>query len=75
MNLYTNPSGAGNEVVLNVEGNSKSRGITAYHSLGGKVSSHHIEMGQTQITLFAASLGIYFIEVEGAGNQIKWVVD
>jgi hypothetical protein len=75
VNLYPNPSGAGNEVVLSIEGNSKSRNIKIYNSVGSKVSSHHIEKGQTQITLFADSPGIYFIEVEGVRNQVKWLVD
>ena len=75
VNLYPNPSGAGNEVVLRIDGNNKSRGITIYNAVGGNVSSHRIENGQAQITLTAAAPGIYFIEVEGSGNQIKWVVE
>jgi hypothetical protein len=43
--------------------------------VGSIVSSHRIEKGQQQIKLTAASPGIYFIEVDGAGNQIKWVVE
>ncbi|NBX63815.1 MAG: T9SS C-terminal target domain-containing protein [Bacteroidetes bacterium] len=49
--------------------------MTVYNAVGSKVSTHRIEKEQTQITLFAASPGIYFIDVEGAGNQIKWVVE
>jgi hypothetical protein len=75
VNLYPNPSGASNEVVLSIEGNSKSRSITVYNSVGSRVSSHRIEKGQQQIKLTAASPGIYFIELDGAGNQIKWVVE
>jgi hypothetical protein len=75
VNLYPNPTGAGNEVVLSIEGNSKSRRITVYNAVGSKVSTHRIEKGQQQIKLNAASPGIYFIEVDGAGNQIKWVVE
>jgi hypothetical protein len=75
VNLYPNPSGAGNEVVLRIDGNNKSRGITVYNAVGSKVSSHRIEKGQAQITLIAALPGIYFIDVEGTGNQIKWVVE
>ncbi|MEY3717088.1 MAG: hypothetical protein RL285_963, partial [Bacteroidota bacterium] len=75
MNLYPNPSGAGNEVVLKIANNKQSRNVNVYNAVGGKVSSHRIEKEQTQITLFAASPGIYFIDVEGAGNQIKWVVE
>ena len=75
VNLYPNPSGAGNEVVLRIDGNNKSRGITVYNAVGSKVSSHRIEKGQAQITLIAALPGIYFIDVEGAMNQIKWVVE
>jgi hypothetical protein len=75
VNLYPNPSRAGNEVVLSIEGNFKSRSITVYNAVGGKVSSHRIEKGQQQITLNAAAPGIYFIEIEGSGNQIKWVVE
>jgi len=73
--LYPNPTGMGSEVVLSIEGNSKSRNIVVYNSVGSKASSHRIEKGQQQITLTAQSSGIYFIEVEGAGNQIKWVVE
>jgi nitrous oxidase accessory protein NosD len=75
VNLYPNPTGAGNEVVLSIEGNSKSRRVTVYNAVGSKVSSHRIEKGQQQIKFTAASPGIYFIEVDGAGNQIKWVVE
>jgi hypothetical protein len=75
VNLYPNPTGAGNEVVLSIEGNSKSRNITVYNAVGSKVSSHRIEKGQQQIKLTAASPGIYFIEVDGAGNKIKWVIE
>ena len=73
--LYPNPTGTGSEGVLSIEGNSKSRNILVYNTLGSKVSSHHIEKGETQIVLEAPSPGIYFIEVEGAGIQIKWVVE
>jgi hypothetical protein len=73
--LYPNPTGMGNEVVLSIEGNSKLRNITIYNSVGSKVSSHRIEKGEQQITFTAPSSGIYFIEVEGTGNQIKWVVE
>jgi hypothetical protein len=75
VNLYPNPTGAGNEVVLSIEGNNKSRSITVYNAVGSKLSSYRIEKGQQQIKLNAASPGIYFIEVDGAGNQIKWVVE
>ena len=73
--LYPNPTGMGNEVVLSIEGNSKSRNIVVYNSVGSKVSSHRIEKEQQQITLTAPSSGIYFIEVEGAGKLLKWVVE
>jgi hypothetical protein len=43
--------------------------------VGSKVSSHHIEKGENRIVLKALTSGIYFIEIEGAGNQIKWVVE
>jgi hypothetical protein len=75
VNLYPNPTGAGNEVVLSIEGNSKSRRITVYNAVGSKISSHRIEKGQQQIKLTAASPGIYLIEIEGTGNLIKWVVE
>ena len=75
VNLYPNPSGAGNEVVLSIEGNFKSRSITVYNSVGSIVSSHRIEKGEQQITLTPQSSGIYFIEIEGTGNQIKWIVE
>lgn len=75
VNLYPNPSGAGNEVVLSIEGNIKSRSITVYNAVGSKVSTYRIEKGEQQITLTPQSSGIYFIEIEGAGNQIKWVVE
>ena len=73
--LYPNPTGAGNEVVLSIEGNNKSRSIAVYNSVGVKVSSHRIEKGENQIVLKASTSGIYFIEIEGTGNQIKWVVE
>ena len=75
VNLYPNPSGAGNEVALSIDGNSKSRSITVYNSVGSKVSSHRIEKEQEQITLNAAAPGIYFIEVEGTGKLLKWLVE
>jgi hypothetical protein len=75
VNLYPNPTGAGNEVMLNIEGNNKSRRIMVYNAVGSKLSSHRIEKGQQQIKLTAASPGIYLIEIEGAGNLIKWVVE
>jgi hypothetical protein len=75
VNLYPNPSGAGNEVVLKIANNKQSRHVTVYNAMGSRVSSHRIEKGQQQITLNAAAPGIYFIEVEGTGNQIKWVVE
>jgi hypothetical protein len=73
--LYPNPTGTGSEVVLSIEGNSKSRNIIVYNSVGSKVSSHRIEKGENRIVLKASTSGIYFIEIEGAGNQIKWVVE
>lgn len=73
--LYPNPTGTGNEVVLSIEGNRKSRNITIYNSVGSKVSSHRIEKGENQVMLKASTSGIYYIEIEGAGNQIKWVVE
>jgi hypothetical protein len=75
VNLYPNPTGAGREVVLSIEGNNKSRRIMVYNAVGSKVSSHRIEKGQQQIKLTAASPGIYLIEIEGTGNLIKWVVE
>ena len=73
--LYPNPTGAGNEVVLSIEGNNKSRNIVVYNAVGSKVSSHRIEKGENRIVLKASTSGIYLIEIEGAGNQIKWVVE
>jgi hypothetical protein len=73
--LYPNPTGKGSEVVLCIEGNSKSRNIVVYNSVGSEVSSHRIEKGENQIVLKASTSGIYFIEIEGTGNQIKWVVE
>jgi len=75
VNLYPNPTGAGNEVMLNIEGNNKSRSITVYNAVGSKLSSHRIEKGENNIVLKAPTSGIYLIEIEGAGNQIKWVVE
>jgi hypothetical protein len=43
--------------------------------VGSKISSHRIEKGQQQIKLTAASPGIYFIEVEGVRNQVRWLVE
>ena len=73
--LYPNPTGTGSEGVLSIEGNSKSRNILVYNSVGSKVSSHRIEKGETQIVLKASTSGVYFIEIEGAGSRIKWVVE
>jgi hypothetical protein len=73
--LYPNPTGMGNDVVLSIEGNSKSRNIVVYNSVGSKVSSHRIEKGENKITLKTAIPGIYFIEVEGTGKLLKWVVE
>ena len=73
--LYPNPTSTGNEVVLSIEGNSKSRNIVVYNSVGSKVTSHRIEKEENQIVLKASTSGIYFIEIEGTGNQIKWVVE
>jgi hypothetical protein len=73
--LYPNPTGTGSDVVLSIEGNSKSRNIVVYNSVGSKVSSHRIEKGENQIVLKALTSGIYFIEIEGTANQIKWVVE
>ena len=73
--LYPNPTGMGSEVVLSIQGNSQSRNIIVYNSVGAKVSSHRIEKGENQIALKASTSGIYLIEIEGAGNQIKWVVE
>ena len=42
---------------------------------GSKRSSQRIEKGEYQIKLTAASPGIYFIEVDCAGNQINWLVE
>jgi hypothetical protein len=73
--LYPNPTGTGSEVVLSIEGNSKSRNIVVYNSVGSKVSSHRIEKGENRIVLKALTSGIYFIEIEGTGNQVKWLVE
>ena len=75
VNLYPNPSGAGNEVILMIANNMQARNVTVYNAVGSRVSSHRIEKGQQQITLTAQPSGIYFIELEGTGNQIKWVVE
>lgn len=53
----------------------QSRNIVVYNAVGSKVSSHRIEKGENQIALKASTSGIYLIEIEGAGNQIKWVVE
>jgi hypothetical protein len=73
--LYPNPTEMGSEVVLSIQGNSQSRNIIVYNSVGVKVSSHRIEKGENQMTLKALTSGIYLIEIEGSGNQIKWVVE
>ena len=75
VNLYPNPSGAGNEVILKIANNKQARNINVYNAVGSRVSSHRIEKGENQMTLKASTSGIYFIEIEGAGNQIKWVVE
>jgi hypothetical protein len=73
--LYPNPSGAGNEVILKIANNKQARNVTVYNAVGSRVSSHRIEKEENQMTLKALTSGIYFIEIEGAGNQIKWVVE
>jgi hypothetical protein len=75
VNLYPNPTGAGNEVILKIANNKQTRNVTIYNSVGSKLSSHRIEKGQQQIKLNAASPGIYFIEVEGVRNQVRWLVE
>ena len=75
VNLYPNPSGAGNEVILKIANNKQARNVTVYNAVGSRVSSHRIEKEENQMTLKALTSGIYFIEIEGAGNQIKWVVE
>jgi hypothetical protein len=73
--LYPNPTGTGSEVVLSIEGNSKSRNIVVYNSVGSKVSSYYLEKGENKITLKTSIPGIYFIEVEGDGKLLKWMVE
>jgi hypothetical protein len=75
MRIYPNPAGVGSDVVLSIQGNGISRNIVVYNSVGSKVSSYRIGSGQQQITLVAPSAGIYFIEVEGAGKLLKWMVE
>jgi hypothetical protein len=75
VNLYPNPSGAGNEVILMIANNMQARNVTVYNAMGSRVSSHRTEKGENQIALKASTPGIYLIEIEGAGNQIKWVVE
>jgi hypothetical protein len=75
VNLYPNPSGAGNEVILMIANNMQARNVTVYNAVGSRVSTHCIEKGENQIALKASTSGIYFIEIEGAGNQIKWMVE
>ena len=79
LRIYPNPAGVGSDVVLSIQGNGisngTSRSIVVYNSVGSKVSSHRIGNGQQQIILVAPSAGIYFIEVEGAGKLLKWMVE
>ena len=75
MRIYPNPSGVGSDVVLSIQGNGISRNIVVYNAVGSKVSTYRIENGQQQITLVAPSAGIYFIEVEGVGKLLKWMVE
>ena len=79
MRIYPNPAGVGSDVVLSIQGNGisngTSRSIVVYNSVGCKVSTYRIENGQQQISLTAPSAGIYFIEVEGAGKLLKWMVE
>jgi hypothetical protein len=75
VNLYPNPSGAGNEVILKIANNKQSRNVNVYNAAGSKVSSHRIEKGENKIVLKAPTSGIYLIEIEGTVNQIKWVVE
>lgn len=75
LRIYPNPAGVGSDVVLSIQGNGISRNIVVYNSVGSKVSTYRIENGQQQISLTAPSAGIYFIEVEGAGKLLKWLVE
>jgi len=75
LRIYPNPSGAGSDVILSIEGNITSRSIVVYNSVGSKVSTYRIENGQQQISLVAPSAGIYFIAVEGSGKLLKWLVE
>ena len=75
MRIYPNPAGVGSDVVLSIQGNGISRNIVVYNSVGSKVSTYRIENGQQQISLTAPSAGIYFIEVEGVGKLLKWMVE
>ena len=75
MRLYPNPSGAGSDVVLSIQGNGTSRSIVVYNSVGSKVSTYRIENGQQQISLVAPYAGIYFIAVEGSEKLLKWLVE
>jgi hypothetical protein len=43
--------------------------------VGSKVSSYYLEKGENKITLKTSIPGIYFIEVEGDGKLLKWMVE
>ena len=73
--LYPNPSELGKEVVLNVAANNQVRDIVVYNALGTKVSSYRIEKEQEQITLITPTSGMYFIQIEGSDNKVKWLVN
>jgi hypothetical protein len=73
--LYPNPSELGKEVVLNVAANNQVRDIVVYNALGTKVSSYRIEKEQEQITLITPTSGMYFIQIEGSNNKVKWLVN
>jgi hypothetical protein len=73
--LYPNPSELGTEVVLNVAANNQVRKILVYNALGTLVSLNRIEKEQEQITLITPTSGLYFIQIEGCNNTVKWLVN
>jgi hypothetical protein len=75
VNLYPNPSGAGNEVILMIANKIQARNVTVYNAVGSRVSTHCIEKEQEQITLITPTSGMYFIQIEGSKNKVKWLVN
>ena len=73
--LYPNPSGAGNEVLLRIAPNNRERHVVVYNAVGKKIAEYRFEKGQELLALTVESAGVYFIEIEGLVARTKWLVE